>query len=82
MIAIEVKENVQALKDRVDALKVEIDAIQAVTDLWVVNSDDLSLPVDTEVQAQEALYNALNVSVSKAATSLTDALEAVRAVSA
>ena len=76
-IAMEVKSNIATLKTAVDALKTSVDAINDVASLWVTNSEDASLPADTDdVRAQVEAYEALSASLSKPSISLSDSLTA------
>lgn len=81
-VAIEVKENTATLKAAVDAFKALVDAIDAITSLWVVNSDDASLPAEADVKAQLEAYEALSTSSvtgAKASNVISDSISAVKA---
>lgn len=79
IVAAELQTNVSAIKTAVDALKAEVDAIEAVTSTWVVNSDDLSLPAELDVQAQLTAYEGLSTVVSKPSNSLNDSIATIKA---
>lgn len=66
VVAIELDENLTALKTAVDA-------IDTVVSAWVLNDIDGSLPTDVAVKAQLAAYNA----IAKASMSISDAIAAV-----
>lgn len=79
VVAIELKNNIAALKAAVDALSTAVDAVNTVTAAWTTNSDDGSLPTSADVAAQVTAYNAISVSLTKPANSISDAVSSVLA---
>lgn len=63
------------LVDNVTALKVAIDAVDTVVSAWTLDDADNTLPTDLVIKAQLAAYDA----IAKPSMSLADALAAIRA---
>lgn len=63
------------LLDNITALKAAVDAVDTVVSGWTLDDADNALPNDAAVKAQLAAYDA----IAKPASSIADALAAVRA---
>lgn len=80
-VAIEIIENITAIKTAVDAVKTAVDAINTVASAWIVNVEDASLPTQEAVKTQLEAYEALSVAITKPGNVLTDSITAVKTLS-
>jgi hypothetical protein len=79
LVGLELQANVAAVKTAIDAISAGIDAIAAVTSLWDLTVDDISLPAEADVKTQLLAYEALSISVAKPGNSIGDSINVIKA---